>query len=192
MTLANQISFTRLLLIPVFVCFATSYSQSLSQGNPVDLWRWGALVTFGLAAVSDGLDGLIARRFRQQSELGALLDPLADKGLMLAAILTLSVTNWPGEFPLWFPLLVITRDVLCILAYFVILHHNGRVEVRAHWTGKVTTATQLTAIGWVLLGIDTPPALWPTVLAGVFTFISGMIYLSEAFRQLQDPRPEES
>jgi phosphatidylglycerophosphate synthase len=70
--------------------------------------------SFLLAAASDGLDGYVARHYNQRSQLGVILDPIADKGLLLSGIITLSITNWSqsdpdyGKFPVWFPVLVIT------------------------------------------------------------------------------------
>ena len=125
---------------------------------------------------------------------------LADKGLLLSAIITLSLTPWPWKFPLWFPLLVIARDGICIAATFVINFVTGHVEIRPHWTGKVATFLQMVAIGWVLVEWRRPDPLVPTILAGVFTFISGTIYFRDGLRQLrasehaypeQPPPPDE-
>lgn len=185
MTLANKITIGRILLIPVFVGCAVYYAQSVKSGTPVEVWRWAAIASFVVAAASDGVDGFIARRFHQRSRLGRLLDPLADKGLLLSAIITLSLTPWPWKFPLWFPLLVIARDGICIAATFVINFVTGHVEIQPHWTGKVATFLQMVAIGWVLVEWRRPDPLVPTILAGVFTFISGTIYFRDGLRQLR-------
>lgn len=185
MTIANQITIARILLIPVFVGCAVYYAQSIHEGSPVEAWRWAAVVVFAVAAGSDGIDGFIARRFNQRSRLGTLLDPIADKGLILAGILTLSFTPWEWHFPLWFPILVLARDTLCVAAAFLIDHVAGHVEVRPHWTGKVATFFQFCAIGWVMLGVTIPHPIVPTGLAGLFTFLSGMVYLREGMRQLR-------
>src|SRR5947208_9040624 len=116
MTTANKITVVRILMIPVFVTLAIYYGESIQEGTPQDWMRFTAIAVFLIAAVSDGLDGFVARRYNQRSTLGAILDPIADKGLLLSGIITLSISNWSqvdlhyGKFPAWFPVLVITRD----------------------------------------------------------------------------------
>src|SRR6266403_2374413 len=158
MTTANKITVARILMIPAFVTMAIYYGQSIQRGAPLEWQRFTAIAIFLIAAVSDGLDGYIARRYKQRSELGAILDPIADKGLLLSGIITLSISNWSevdpdyGRFPLWFPILVITRDAV-ILVGAVILHLliGEKMRVKPHWTGKVATVCQMVAIGWVML-----------------------------------------
>src|SRR4029078_10122286 len=127
MTTANKITIVRILMIPAFVLMAIYYGQGIQRGEPLEWQRYLALVIFLLAAVSDGLDGYIARRYKQRSELGAILDPIADKGLLLSGIITLSISNWSevdqdyGRFPAWFPVIVITRDAVIVVGA-AILH----------------------------------------------------------------------
>lgn len=184
MTTANKISIFRILLVPVFIGFAVYYGQSVAEGAPDERLRLGTVIVFGLAAISDALDGWIARRFNQQTRLGAVLDPLADKLLMTSAILVLSFTTWPQRFPLWFPLILLSRDVLSSIAAWVIHYHTGTVRIRPHWTGKVATVCQITALLWVMLDIRTPPAIWSAGVAAFFTFVSGMVYLADGTQQL--------
>ena len=121
MTTANKITVVRILMIPVFVTLAIYYGESIQEGNPQEWQRFAAIAVFLLAAVSDGLDGYVARRYNQRSSLGMILDPIADKGLLLSGIITLSISNWSqvdphyGKFPAWFPVLVITRDVVILV-----------------------------------------------------------------------------
>jgi cardiolipin synthase len=185
MTLANRITIIRILLIPFFVGFAVYYGASIRQGDPNETYRLTAIIIFIVAAVSDGLDGFIARRFYQKSRLGVILDPLADKALILAAILTLSITPWQQHLPLWFPILIIFRDTLSVGAYFLLKHFTEQPRVHPHWTGKTATFFQMIAIGWVMLDITLVPLNYPVFIAGFFTFASGMIYLSDCVRQLQ-------
>ena len=109
MTTANKITVVRILMIPVFVTLAIYYGQSIQRGAPIEWFRFTAIVVFLVAAVSDGLDGYVARRYNQRSALGVILDPIADKGLLLSGIITLSISNWSdvdpdyGKFPVWFP-----------------------------------------------------------------------------------------
>jgi cardiolipin synthase len=185
MTLANRITITRILLIPFFVGFAVYYGVSIRDGAPHESYRLTAIIIFIVAAASDGIDGFIARRFNQKSSLGVLLDPLADKALILAAIITLSITPWQQHLPLWFPILIIFRDTLSVGAYFLLKHFTEQPRVHPHWTGKFATFFQMVAIGCVMLNATFIPLNYPVFIAGFFTFASGMIYLSDCIRQLQ-------
>ena len=191
MTTANKITVIRILMIPVFVTLAIYYGESIQEGNPQDWMRFTAISIFLIAAVSDGLDGYIARRYKQRSSLGVILDPLADKGLLLSGIITLSISNWSdidpdyGRFPAWFPVLVISRDVVILVGAIVLYLLNGKVHVKPNWTGKVATVLQMIAIGWVMLQLHFFPLLYVVIAAGVFTFISGIVYVTDGVRQLQ-------
>src|ERR1700751_1454481 len=118
MTTANKITVVRILMIPMFVTLAIYYGASIQRGAPLEWQRFAAIAIFLLAAVSDGVDGYVARHYNQRSSLGVILDPIADKGLLLSGIITLSLTNWSevdpayGKFPTWFPVLVISRDAI--------------------------------------------------------------------------------
>ena len=190
MTTANKITVIRILMIPVFVTLAIYYGESIQEGKPQDWMRFTAVAVFLLAAVSDGLDGYVARRYNQRSSLGMILDPIADKGLLLSGIITLSISNWSqvdpnyGRFPTWFPVLVITRDAVILVGSAVLHILNGTVRVRPSWTGKVATVLQMAAIAWVMLQIHLLPLLWVVIAAGIFTLVSGMIYVRDGVRQL--------
>ena len=98
MTTANKITVIRILMIPVFVTLAIYYGEGLQEGKPQDWQRFAAIAVFLAAALSDGLDGFVARHYNQRSSLGMILDPIADKGLLLSGIITLSISNWsPGD-----------------------------------------------------------------------------------------------
>lgn len=191
MTTANKITIVRILMIPVFVALAIYYGQSIQRGEPLEWQRFAAIIVFLVAAVSDGLDGYVARRYNQRSSLGVILDPIADKGLLLSGIITLSISNWSetdpdyGRFPAWFPVLVITRDAVILVGAILLHVLNGKVRVRPSWTGKVATVLQMCAIAWVMLQIHFIPLPFVVILAGVFTFISGVIYVLDGVRQLQ-------
>ena len=191
MTTANKITVIRILMIPVFVTLAIYYGQSIQRGAPVEWFRFTAIVVFLVAAVSDGLDGYVARRYNQRSALGVILDPIADKGLLLSGIITLSISNWSdvdpeyGKFPAWFPVLVITRDAVIVVGAAVLHVLNGKVHVRPSWTGKVATVLQMAAIAWVMLQFHFIPLPYVVYAAGLFTFISGVIYVLNGVHQLQ-------
>ena len=183
MTLANKITLVRILLIPVFVGFALYYTHSVDEGAPDERLRWGAIVVFVIASVSDALDGWVARHYNQRSRLGVILDPLADKLLVLAAICVLSFSSWPHGLPLYFVILSISREVLTIAAAFVIKYVAGKVEIVPHWTGKASTFTQLVAISAAMLSLGkfVPDA---AAVASVFVVGSGAVYLIDAIRQI--------
>jgi CDP-diacylglycerol--glycerol-3-phosphate 3-phosphatidyltransferase len=192
MTTANKITLVRIAMIPVFVALAIYYGESVRRGAPLEWQRFAAIIVFLLAAVSDGLDGYVARHYNQRSQLGVILDPIADKGLLLSGIITLSITNWSqsdpdyGKFPVWFPVLVITRDAV-ILVGAAILHYfiGNKMRVKPSWTGKVATVCQMCAIAWVMLQLRFLPLWFVVIVAGIFTLISGVIYVIEGVRQLQ-------
>ena len=192
MTIANKITVARILMIPLFVTMAIYYGESIQRHAPQEWMRFTAIAIFLIAAVSDGLDGYVARRYKQRSSLGVILDPIADKGLLLSGIITLSISNWSesdpdyGKFPIWFPVLVITRDAV-ILVGAVILHFfiGNKMKVKPSWTGKVATVCQMCAIAWVMLQLRFLPLIFVVAIAGLFTLVSGIIYVLYGVRQLQ-------
>ena len=183
MTLANKITIARILLIPLFVLFAVYYGRSVEQGRPEEWHRWAAVIVFLIASITDCLDGWVARRYGQRSRLGAVLDPIADKGLLLTAIITLSLSKWTYAFPLCFPVLVIARDAVIVTGCVLLKHLNGELEVRPSFWGKAATALQMVAIAWVMLQL--PFHLYSVYAAGLFTLISGIGYLFDGITRLR-------
>ena len=194
MTTPNKITIARILMIPLFVMMAIYYGRSVVAGTPLEWQRWLATTLFLIAAASDGIDGYIARRYNQRSRLGEILDPIADKGLLLAGIITLSLSNWRFEFPVWFPVLVIARDVIVVAGAITLQMLNGTVRVKPSWTGKISTALQMVAIACIMLQLDLFRAtVWkidlhfldiPVWLAGIFTAVSGFGYIVDGLQQL--------
>jgi cardiolipin synthase (CMP-forming) len=192
MTTANKITLIRILMIPAFVTMAIYYGQSIARGAPLEWQRFSAIIIFLVASISDGLDGYVARRYNQRSALGVVLDPIADKGLLLSGIITLSISNWStidpesGRFPAWFPVLVISRDAVILMGTAVLYFLIGpNIKIRPSWTGKVATVFQMCAIAWVMLQLQWLPLSWIVMAAGLFTLVSGIIYVLEGVRQLQ-------
>ena len=186
MTTANKITFFRIFLIPVFAIAAGLHGLSVAHGQVDEIWRWVALATFFVASVSDGVDGYLARHHNQQTELGRLLDPLADMALLMVGVLTFSFVSWYPEtawrFPLWFAIVVVARISLSILAAFAInLSRRDAIDVRPHWTGKVGTVGQMVAVCWVMLRFPRPDL--PTTFAGIFVVASGAVYIWIGSRQ---------
>lgn len=184
MTLPNQITVGRILLIPVFVVLAIYYGKSAAAGQPDETLRLATIAVFLLAACSDGIDGWLARRFHLKSRLGAVLDPIADKGLMLTAIITLSVTKWPYELPVWYPVLVISRDVIIIVGCGVLHLLNEQFEVKPLLVGKASTFFQMLTVGVVMLQWRHAEVMVWT--SGVVTLLSGFAYIAEGIRRLHE------
>lgn len=161
LTAANQLTITRMLLIPAFVIL-------LVYG-----YRGWALVTFLAAALTDLFDGLIARMTGQKTTLGAWLDPMADKLLLVTmfVMLTLPDVGAPNRLPLWFTVLVISRDV-CIVATVAVFNLAvGRRTFRPSMFGKVATAT------YIVTGVA---ALYFNYLNEPSRLVQGLIYASLA------------
>ncbi len=183
MTFPNQITIGRILLIPIFVVLAMYYGQSVALGAPEERLRIGAIIIFLIAALSDAADGWIARHYKLQSQFGSILDPIADKGLMLTAIITLSVSNWDRSLPVWFPVLVIARDVIIFTGCLLIRFFNGHLEVHPSFLGKISTFLQMVAIAAVLLQWHYYSVV--VIVAGIFTFLSGVDYILDGIGILQ-------
>jgi cardiolipin synthase len=144
-----------------------------------------ALLVFVLAGVSDGLDGLIARMFNQRSDLGAVLDPIADKLLLSAAYVSLGIL---GTIPAWVVVVVISRDVLIVTGIAVLSFCKVEFDIRPSLLSKWTTAVQLLTVGVALLQFHFPAALalrtlcWATVAMSV---LSGLHYTYVGLNTLQ-------
>jgi CDP-diacylglycerol--glycerol-3-phosphate 3-phosphatidyltransferase len=185
MTTANKITILRILLIPFFVVELLYY---LETGNEVH--RLLALLTFAVTAILDGVDGYIARRYNQKSELGAILDPLADKLLLVSAIITLSFNRGPyiGQIPLWLTGTILGRDLLLLIGIAVIRLTVGKVVVRPRIMGKIATVLQMIVVIWILLHWDRDlNARWLKIWklgAVICTGMSGLLYVWDGVKQL--------
>ncbi|MCU0786974.1 MAG: CDP-diacylglycerol--glycerol-3-phosphate 3-phosphatidyltransferase [Verrucomicrobia bacterium] len=181
MTTANKVTIFRILLIPFFVVEVLYYVRAGEE-----LHRWLALATFLFASVCDGVDGYIARRYNQRSELGALLDPLADKLLLVSGVVLLSLDNtpWLTQLPLWFTGTVIGRDVLLLVGLVVVYVTMGKPVIRPRWIGKVATVLQMAAVLWILLKLPADGFDWVAAAAALCTGVSGVWYLLDGIQQL--------
>lgn len=166
MNLPNTLTVFRVLLIPAFVIFIINHS-----------FGW-ALVTFAIAGITDGLDGLLARLTHQKTELGAYLDPIADKLLIISAYLALAIVE---VLPGWLSVIVITRDVIILLGLLVIMLISQPPPIHPSFISKMTTTFQiLTVLLALLAGHDsffkqlTPIAIYATTF---LTVLSGIHYI---------------
>ena len=151
MTTANKITILRILLIPFFVVELIYYVET---GN--EIHRFVAILSFAVAAILDGVDGYIARHYNQISELGKILDPLADKLLLVSGIVALSFNHGPllGQIPLWLTGTIIGRDLLILIGMVVIHLTVGKVVVHPRIIGKCATVLQMAVVIWILLKWD--------------------------------------
>ena len=181
MTTANKITILRVLLIPFFIVQVLYYIE-----RGAEWYRLAAILTFGLAALSDGLDGYIARRYNQRSHLGAILDPLADKLLLVSAVVLLSFDNQPRlpQTPLWLVGTIVGRDVLLLIGLIVIYYSCGRVAVRPILLGKTATVLQMVCVLWGLFKWSRPWLDFWSAGAAICTGVSGLFYVYEGVRQL--------
>lgn len=183
MTTANKVTILRILLVPFFAVEVMYYMKNGHESH-----RLLAIIAFGVAALCDGLDGFIARRFNQRSELGAILDPLADKLLLLTGIILFSFENRHlGNMPLWPTVTIIGRDLLLLVGLVVIQMTVGKVQVRPRALGKIATVLQMICIIWLLLKLDARlPQLWFWIWTstGISTGVSGLLYVLDGMKQL--------
>jgi cardiolipin synthase (CMP-forming) len=186
MTFANKITIARLCLIPIFGIFAWRSGTNIVLGRLAGRVRLIAAFVFFLAAATDGLDGFIARRFNQRSRLGAILDPVADKGLMMTALVVLPLSHRSEDFPIWFPIAVIGRDAILVTGFLALSKTIGRVEIRPSKIGKTATLLQIAAILRPLLGIRWTGQIYLTRLATLFTIASGLGYVADGIRQARE------
>ena len=185
MTTANKITILRILLVPFFVVELIYYIETDNE-----LHRLVAILSFAIAAVLDGVDGFIARHYNQKSELGAILDPLADKLLLVSGIVTLSLNHgtFLGQMPLWLIGTIIGRDVLILIGMVVIQLTVGKVTVQPRIIGKCATVLQMAVVIWILLKWDQHlNPLWVKYLmvsAAICTGVSGLLYVWDGVKQL--------
>ncbi len=179
MTLANRITIGRLVLIPVFIVLIMSFTREAPW------FRIAALVTFIVAAVSDGVDGFVARAYNQKSKLGAVLDPLADKLLVNLAFVFLAVNDQlRTPIPAWFPVVILSRDAIIVIGAYLINEYFGPVRVKPQVSGKLTTTLQMALIISVLLELDgrfIMGLLIGTLVVSVFSFVD---YLRAGVKQV--------
>ncbi len=182
MNLANKITILRLLLVPVFAALILNYK---AEGE--EWLRHAAIFVFLFASVSDAVDGFVARTFNQKTDLGSFLDPMADKLLLVTAIILLSL-NIPGlaRLPIWFPILVFSRDLFLLMGALMIHLISGHLKVVPNLLGKGTTVFQMTTVLWVLFRFPQPQIIWG--IAGGLTFLSGIVYLFTGTRQLTETK----
>jgi cardiolipin synthase len=159
----------RIVLIPLLVIF-------LIDGSYLK-----ALLVFSITSITDALDGFLARTLRMQTELGAYLDPIADKAMISSCYITLAIT---GGLPAWLTVLVIGRDLIIIIGILVFFLVSLPVTIKPALVSKITTIFQILTVLWVLVTLtwtwEKPPVLVTTGLfwmTAALTVASGLVYL---------------
>ena len=175
-SIPNILTIIRILLTPLFVIL-------LQRGQFSQ-----ALIVFTIAGLTDCLDGLIARCFNQRTALGAFLDPIADKLLLVTAYVALAVLT---VIPAWVAVVVIARDIIIILGIAVLTLTEKKYEIKPTIVSKFTTTAQIITVlislldpGRIQFAYLHAPILWLTVCLTIF---SGLHYVYWGMRILQEP-----
>ena len=175
LTLANRLTILRILMTPVITVLL--------------LYRLtgAALALFLLAGITDGLDGLVARVWKQKSTLGMVLDPVADKLLLSTTVVTLTILK---ELPRWFTIIVVSRDVLIIGGSVILYMFLGKIGMAPSRLGKATTGFQLITVLCAMLDNFFPAlrhAILPLAIVTLtLTVTSGLDYIYRGLRLLSD------
>lgn len=178
MSIPNYLTLFRILLTPVFFITLVSYTPEKEE------LRLIALAIFVVAALTDALDGILARFLKQRTALGQMLDPLADKILLVSAYIgLLFVATLPFRPPLWVTITIIFRDLILLFGFLILNFAAVKVEVQPNIWGKLTTASQMLLLCFVLL--EWPVAVPLAFLTVAFTIISGIIYITRGLKFIQ-------
>ena len=188
LTIPNLLTFLRMALIPVFAILLVYHREG-----------W-ALAVFTIAGFSDGVDGFIARRLKQESELGTIIDPVADKLLMTTAFVMLTLSSVMGTarflpVPFWVTATVIGRDVMIVAVAGAINVMTGFRGFKPSWLGKASTFVQVFGVILILIAAVYPelrgfylPTVYTTVAA--FAVFSGVHYIFHVARLMREAERE--
>jgi len=174
LTVPNVISFSRIALIPVFFLLIVDPDTTTA-----------GVILFGVVIATDWVDGTIARRTGQVTELGKMLDPVADRLAIAAGIIALVIR---GVFPLWAAVAILARDLVVLLAgSYVLSRTHIRLDVR--WIGKVATFSLMVAVPAISWGaLDLPPGAAGTTIGWVCFTVGIVEYYIAAFAYARDAR----
>jgi len=173
----NRITITRILLIAPFVVCLLHLQDPLYGSWP----RYAALAVFALMAISDGLDGYLARRLQQRTRLGAFLDPMADKILIMCAMIMLGYTGTSvlgKKIPDMVVVAAIAKDFIVVVGFMMVFFLTGQALVKTRLSGKACTAAQLLTVLSVLLWPDLPG--WLTYLPDTLWWLSLVLAVTAA------------
>ncbi len=175
MNWSNRVTILRILLVPAFIAAVMYYRLNV------------ALCIFIVACITDALDGYLARKRNEKTDIGAILDPIADKLLLVSAFISFSmVSGLPSyiKMPLYVPIVIISRDALILGGAVVIFLIKGDLKVKPSVSGKITTFFQMITVIALLLRFVYSSWLWNITV--VLTIISGIDYLRMGARQINE------
>ena len=184
LNLPNKITISRVLLVPFFVAALVYYSPQ------ADYLRFVAFGIFLIAVLTDSLDGYIARLKNQKTKLGTIIDPIADKILLLSAFISLAfIKDLPQgvRLPAWVLIVVISRDSIILIGSALIYVTSGNLDVKPNIFGKIATFLQMSTIISLLLLLPFSRFIWSLMVA--FTVISGIVYVASGSRLLNSTQP---
>ena len=177
MTPANFVTLLRIFLVPFFFTALVSYTPGRENQ------RWTAFLIFLAAALTDMLDGFLARITKTRTELGRFLDPLADKLLLLSGFLgLLFVSALPYRPPLWVTVTIVFRDLMIVLGLIVIYLINGTFRVYPNFLGKATTAFQMATLLTIILAW--PVSILFCYVTAALTIVSFAVYALRELKKL--------
>jgi len=179
LTFANQITVCRVLVVPIFVSTVLYYSPEK------DYLRFIALGIFLFAVLLDVLDGYVARKYHQETKAGSILDPLADKILLISTYICLYKVGILFEvvrFPIWLVVAVISRDIILLLGSMIIRLVNGDITINPTLWGKATVFFEVIAVFGILLQWQLFSVVWYIIL--VMVVVSGIDYILKGIKEL--------
>lgn len=168
MNIPNSLTLLRIILVPVIVIF-------LIDGD-----YFGAMIVFVVAGITDGLDGFLARILKQKTMLGAYLDPLADKALLVSSFITLSVL---GMIPGWLAVIVISRDMVILIGISLLFILSISFDVKPAFISKITTLSQILTVFLVLMS-KSFPLITSYEVTVVFFWITAIVTIISGFNYL--------
>lgn len=175
MGFANKVTLSRILLIPFFVASLIFYAHNPWQKQ----LRWLILFIFFFAVITDLMDGIIARIKKEKTSLGRVLDPLADKLLLLNAFIWIyslrEALPFTYKLPLSVVIIVISRDLIILLGLLIFSFLKIEVQIQPNIWGKLTTFFQMATVLCILLELGLSSYIWN--LACLFTIASGILYV---------------
>jgi len=178
LSIPNYLTLLRIVLTPIFFIALVSYAPEKENCRII------ALAIFIIASLTDALDGILARFLKQRTELGKMLDPLADKILLISGYVgLLFVGTLPYRPPLWITITILFRDLFLLVGFIALNVMSIKMDVQPNWWGKLTTACQMLLLCFILLEWSVAQSL--AYLTVSFTIISGIIYITKGLKFIQ-------
>ncbi|MBI4550036.1 MAG: CDP-diacylglycerol--glycerol-3-phosphate 3-phosphatidyltransferase [Candidatus Omnitrophica bacterium] len=179
MNIPTKITIARILAVPFFVSCIVYYTPDSAY------FKWLATAIFLLASLSDALDGYLARVRNEQSTLGAILDPFADKLLLISAFLSINFSaGFHHKVANWVLIVIVSREIILISGLLIVFFSSREFKVNPTLLGKATTVAQMATVGAMLLEFSWAPA--SGFVAALLTIVSGLGYIYRETKRLND------